>query len=255
MAKMTDPIRPVVDIIGDSHTMFFKADFNSVRRMGVNTRLAFVPRVQQVNAASLTGVRRYASTLRLKELIETTAANASHLIIALGQVDLELGFYYRQAVKGEEWAPADYIEFLAEIYAGLLDGIRGAPCKVALKGVNLTVLSTPLFSRKYLSRILTEKAPEEREAAEKKLRELVLNERQQNGFHLDFNRRINALADQFGIRYFDINEKIAERGPAGRIRQPMRLATGHQPIRFDHHLAPTIHVHRVHLDAVQTVFL
>lgn len=255
MTKTTDPVRPVVDIIGDSHTMFFMADFNSVRRMGINRRLAFVPRVQQINAASLTGVRKYASTLRLKELIETTAIDASHLIIALGQVDLELGFYYRQVVKGEEWTTADYIAFLAEIYAGLLEGIKDAPCQVALKGVNLTVLSTSLFSRKYLSRILTEKTPDDRKAAEQKLSELMLTEREQNKFHLDFNHRITALADQFGIRYFDINDKIAERGPAGRIRQPMRLATSHQPIRFDHHLAPTIHVHRVHLDAVQTVFL
>src|SRR5690606_15775642 len=123
----------------------------AARRMGINRRLRFSPRVKQVNGASLTGVRKYASTLRLKEIIEAKVKTSSHLVVSLGQVDLELGYYYRQVVKGELWTAADYIEFLVDIYKGLLDGIGVSECQVALKGANLTVLSTPLFTKRYLS--------------------------------------------------------------------------------------------------------
>ncbi|MGA0616920.1 hypothetical protein [Paracoccus sp. KR1-242] len=251
---MAENLRQVVDIVGDSHTMFFKSDLRILRRIGVNRAIRYMPRVQQVNGASLTGVRKYASTLRLKEIIEEKAKTSSHMVVSLGQVDLELGFYYRQVVKGETWQPADYVEFLADIYKGLLEGIGGTGCQVALKGVNLTVLSTRLFSKRYLSRILTEKSPDTRAEAEAKLTGLMLGEPAQNAFHLAFNARIAGLAAEHGARYFDINDRVAARNPRGVILQPMRLATAHQPIAFDHHLAPTIHVHRAHFDALQAVF-
>ncbi len=254
MVESTVQGRYVVDIVGDSHTVFFKVDMQAARRMGINRPLRFSPRVKQVNGASLTGVRKYASTLRLKEIIEAKAKTASHLVVSLGQVDLELGYYYRQVVKGEAWSPADYIDFLADIYKGLIGGIGGSDCRLALKGVNLTVLSTPLFTKRYLSRILTEKSPEDQDEAEQKLAGLVLGEKAQNAFHLAFNARLEELARACGVRSFDINDRIAARGPRGQIAVPIRLAVEHQPMAFDHHLAPTIHVHRAHIDALQAVF-
>lgn len=252
---MARPRLPSIDIIGDSHTVFFGAKkvAAATARMWLSGA-PFHTRVHLLQGASLTGVRAYSSSLQIREKIDAVVKTADRLVLALGQVDLELGFYYKQVIKKETWTPDGYVAYLTDIYRTFLETSDFGPCTLALKGVNLTVLSTPHFARAYVGRIITEGKPDDIGQAQAALDAAMLNERDQNDLHLSFNANVALLAKQFGLGYFDLTSRLSARDDGGSPVMPAVLDRAHQPMKADHHLLSSIAVYRHHYEALQQTF-
>lgn len=246
---------PAIDIIGDSHTAFFgaKKAYVAAARMGLSAA-RFHTRVHLLHGASLTGVRAYSSTLQIREKIDAVVKTADRLVLALGQVDLEAGFYYKRLIKKEAWSSDEYVSYLIDIYRTFLSTSNFGGCDLALKGVNLTVLSTPLFAKNYVSRLITEGNPKNLDDARAALDAAMLGERAQNDLHLSFNAAVSKLADDFDLRYFDLTDRLAARDDRGLPVTPVVLDRAHQPMKADHHLLPSVAVYRHHYEKLRDTF-
>ncbi len=245
---------PEITVLGDSHSAFFFPTPFFAGRCGYPFPLPYRVTGRAIPAASLAGFRPGVSTLRVKETIAEALPQTRHLVLAFGQVDLELGYYYRLAVKQEKTNPADYVDWLIGIYRSFMATLGTGDCAVALKGVNLTALTPKPFAVRYVSRIVMEGKSIEQAAADAMIAPHILSEAEQNRMHLAFNRKIAALAQELGHRYFDLNDHISD-GPAQALAAvPPRLADQFKTGFFDHHLADTVVVRRMHYEAVGRVF-
>lgn len=245
----------IVNVIGDSHTKYFNLKKRSTAdRMRLSDPLPFSMRAEVLHGASLTGLRSYSSTMKVRERIDATAATSKRLCLSVGQVDLELGYYFRQVIKGETWSPESYVDYLLSIYKKFLSELSLGSCDLSIKGVNLSVLSTRAFAASYVSRILTENIPEKSEAAREKMFSSLLNERAQNDMHILFNDQVRELCSQKGHRYFDVNDYLAAKDAKGAVKVPATLDGALQPMKMDHHVVSTVEVFRQHYFAIGKAF-
>lgn len=239
-----------IRVMGDLHARYLVRAGKAQRRMllqraGVDTNRYSIGG-DALAAASVAGFRPRSSTLDTKERIRAVIPETDVLGLAFGQVDLELGYYYRRIIKGEDIAPEGFVGWLLDIYRAFVEDLPIAPERIVFKGVNLTVFQVPDFSLEYISRIVMQEGDPEVEDRIAALRGALLSEREQNAMHLDFNRRLAALAERMGAGYFDINDAIAARGPDGVRRPELGIDPAHAPGGFDHHLSDSLEIRRLH---------
>lgn len=246
---------------GDSHAKFFLTKPLVLDRTGFADEI-FIS-CAFIRAASIAGFRPRAGRLGVKKKIargidrerarraQEGAPGAVAVILAFGQVDLELGYYYRRLVKGEDISPGDYVEWLIGIYEDFLSGLVAPDLRVLLKGVNLTVLDHRRFAIRYIGKIIAQGRAEGATVARDRLAACWLGEDGQNEMHLAFNRHLAATADRLGCGYFDLNDEIAA-APAMRSTPP-RVADRFKPDRNDHHLVPSIETRKLHLGKVKAL--
>lgn len=245
--------RPKITVFGDSHSAFFFPTPFFAGRCGYGVPLPYGVTGKSIAAASLAGFRPGVTTLKVKETITEALPAAERMVLAFGQVDLELGYYYRLAVKKEAISPESYVDWLIGIYRDFLAGLATGGCRVALKGVNLTALTPKLFAVRYVSRIVMEGKKIDQSVADDMVAPHILSEPEQNRMHLAFNHRLAALAAELGHGYFDINDRLSE-GPAQALAGATpRLADQFKTGFFDHHLADTVVVRRIHYEALGRV--
>ena len=132
-------------IFGDSHSRYFFPLKFGYERAGLNRNKSVIAG-EFIRAASLAGFRPGRSTLDTRLKIEAAMPACTHLVLGFGQVDLELGYYYRRVVKGEDITRPGYVAWLIEIYRTFLSELDLSGKQVALKGVNLSVLSSTGFT-------------------------------------------------------------------------------------------------------------
>lgn len=252
--------RPFAHVFGCSHSAYFHSADLVLKRL---RSVMDVPRVagEAIQAASVMGFRPQASTLDTKAIVSRAAAEADRLVLAFGQVDLELGYYYRRVIKREEIDPVRFIEDLVGHYAGFIETLPVSRERIAVKGVNLTVLEDREFTFKYTRRIIFDeksgsapKTKRARHAMRVALKQALLPTDVQNAMHLAYNSLLADWAAGAGVRYFDINHAIARRD-AGGLRNPeLGLDPDFAPAGFDHHIADTIGIRALHLRAMQAAF-
>lgn len=238
-----------VHVFGDSHSrFFFPTPDCGLKRLGIDKSGLSISG-EAISAASLAGFRPKSSTLGVREKVVAQVARAPNLVLAFGQVDLELGYYYRMVVKNDSSIePVSYVSWLIDLYRDFIVGIDFGKTRVALKGVNLTVLKDPAFNLRYISRIISKGEQSEHHRAA--LKACMLTEERQNRMAVDFNRKLLALATELGLAYFDINDLIQDQ----RSVTP-KIAECHCPAAFDHHLADTLFIRRAHILRMKSVLL
>ena len=240
-----------IHVFGDSHSEFFFSAPFFVGRMRLKAPLGYRVVGRSIHASSVAGFRPGKSTLRVKEVIWDALPEAQRMVLAFGQVDLELGYYYRLAIKGEDTSPDDYARWLAKIYEEFLeDLLRDTSCDIALKGVNLTCLAPEPFAARYVARIVTEELKMTPDKAVETISPFILSENAQNRMHINFNAQLRQIAQKRGIRYFDLNSGLANEAIPGLSRDVPSLSDHFRPAKFDHHLADTISVRRMHYEAL-----
>lgn len=238
----------VLRVYGDSHARYF---LNSNRflygRLGIGPDLPTIDG-QAIQAASVAGFRPGKSSLNTKEIIQGGIDGADLIVLAFGQVDLELGYYYRKVVKREAGLdPASYPQWLAGIYFDFVDSLGVPPERLAIKGVNLTVLTERTFTERYARRIVLKEGEEK--GQRRALREAILSEAEQNAMSLSYNALLRKECEAREIRYFDINASIA-RHEDGEIAG---IASRYCPAGLDHHLVDSLDVRRYHIDALASL--
>src|SRR5699024_2661525 len=243
---------PTIVTIGDSHSKFFGPPKYFAGRAGLRTPLRYTIEPNPISAASVAGFRPGVSTLDVKTKVHQALTGASMAILSFGQVDLELGLYYRRAVKGEEWEAEQYAAWLAEIYANFLDSLDLSGTRIAVKGVNLTALRPRQFAIRYISRIVTKDEGQTQAERNASVAPHMLSEPEQNRLHLSFNDKVRIAAEARGFGYFDLVRETSEEADTGSVTP--RLGENFLTAAFDHHLADTIPVRRMHYEAAGKVF-
>ncbi|MEB3421088.1 hypothetical protein ACFSDD_23645 [Salipiger marinus] len=241
-------------VFGDSHSHHILPKAGSMSdRIGIN-RKYFSIVGQAIPAASIAGFRPKASTLKTKEIIRAALPNVKHLVLGFGQVDLELGYYYRKVVKNDtDLTPGEYVDWLSGIYLEFIKSLNFPGDHLAIKGCHLTVLSHRNFTRKYVQRIIKtgDSSEEDVELFSSRLDSHILGERQMNKMLMDFNERMR-LESQAGLfRYFDINNAVGyQKTPSS----PRSLKPQFAPAIFDHHLADSLGLRRIYARSLLRVF-
>jgi hypothetical protein len=175
------------------------------------------------------------------------------MVLAFGQVDLELGYYFRKVIKAENITPTDYVDWLIDIYTAFIADLKFSSEHLAVKGVNLTVLGDPTFTHHYVKRIITERQGDHafQNAA---LTEVLLSESQQNSMHLDFNRKLKRLTATIGAKYFDLIEETSKLNRGGNPDPTCGLDILWAPSKTDHHLVDSLATRKLHLRKLSDTF-
>lgn len=244
-----------ITVFGDSHSaLFFETPFYA-GRLRLKWPLRYRVIGEPIPAASVAGFRPGDSKMMVKDKILASLPESERMILAFGQVDLELGYYYRLAVKGEIITPQSYVEWLLGIYADFVGRLNvSASCQVALKGVNATALSPRPFAARYVSRIVMEGTKMGPDEADRLVEPYLLSEDSQNAMHFQFNRGLADFAGKMGWRYFDLIAQTCSGAIPGISSEPPRLADEFRTGRFDHHLADTVMVRRLHYEVAGRIF-
>lgn len=247
-------VSPRVVVLGDSHSrLFFPTQFFA-GRCGYHDPLPAKVVGKSISAASLAGFRPGVSTLQVKETIADWLREAQRMALAFGQVDLELGYYYRKVVKEEDTDPERYVSWLLSIYSDFLKTLDFSRCDLALKGVNLTALTPKEFSAQYVSRIITEsKGVSPRESA-RMIDPYILSENDQNEMHLSFNSGLARVAHSVGARYFDLNDALSGTGHPDLSVASATLTDYFKTGAFDHHVVDSVVTRRVHFEGLLKAF-
>lgn len=250
--ETAEPVR--IHVFGDSHSRHLLPNGAVMaERLGIRGKKLTIEG-EAIIASSIAGFRPKASTLQTKEIIRAALPQAQYLMLGFGQVDLELGYYYRRVIKEDQTlTPESYVPWLIDIYMEFIASMDFPAERLAVKGCHLTVFSNRRFTTRYLKRIITgEKIPEDQHAAyAKRLDAEVLGEARTNAMLMEFNAQLMARAAEGKFRYFDINEEIGMRPkPSG----PAVLRPGFAPSAFDHHLVDSLALRRAYLRALLKSF-
>lgn len=243
-----------ITVFGCSHSVYFHASPFYYGRMGFAFPTPYHVVGKVIGAASVAGFRPGVSTLSVRQTILDALPQTERLILAFGQVDLELGYYYRLVIKQDSLTRDDYVAWLLGIYRAFLHELPLDDCSLGLKGVNLTALSPKGYAARYVSRIITENGSMGQGEAEKLLLPIILSEDEQNEMSLAFNRGLAIIAAEMGARYFDLNDRISNGNITGISAVPARLHDMHRVAGLDHHLADTVEVRKMHFEAAGKVF-
>lgn len=240
---------PAIHVFGDSHARFFFRSAFYIGRLNLPLPLRYEIHGKTIPASSVAGFRPGDRKLDVKDTIRAALPTAERMILAFGQVDLELGYYYRLAIKGETLTPESYVQWLLGIYRDFLDSLDLGDTQVALKGANLTALSPKPFALNYVLRIIESEDRQDTQAAKDRLRPLILSEDDQNAMHLEFNAGLQRIAHAQGHSYFDL-----VRETKGPHKAAPRLADRFRTAEFDHHLVDSVAVRRMHYIAAGQAF-
>ena len=103
----------MIKIYGDSHSRIFKKI--KLNRFKLN--------VENVSGASLIGLPKSNSKLKLRSKIITYLKNnkPDFLILKFGQVDIDLGYYYRIVVKNQSIIKREYVNNLVIKYINFIN--------------------------------------------------------------------------------------------------------------------------------------
>ncbi len=238
-----------VCVFGDSHSVYFGATPQLIHMKPEYNALDL--KLEVIQGATVKGLGKRVATLNTLAKIDDSIHKYSPdiVVLAFGQVDVELGYYYVTVVKGEEISPESYIKSLTDTYLKFIQEKSQGKYLLVVKGINPPVLS--FFKTKaltYTNRIITENIEDESE--QRRLFEsLKINfpddtARLRN--HLFFNTLIEEHAQRYGFDYYDINRYLIEPG-TNHVKLSLI------PSAFDHHIADTLEVRMQYLDGILNV--
>ncbi|MCA0045043.1 hypothetical protein [Celeribacter litoreus] len=244
---MSDDI-PRIHVLGDSHSRYFLPLNRFPDRVYDPSNAKWKIWGKEIQGASVSGFRPQQSKLNVEQDVTAAAKTEKRLLLTFGQVDLELGYYYRLIVKKEPIKRDTYVVWLADIYQKFLETLLTEDCELAVKGVNMTVLAPKSFTARYVSRIVTDRQAMRPRFANRIVEPVLLSEHEQNEMHFMFNECVAKFCKTLGIGYFDLNDDLRSE------TDPLVISDAFRPSIFDHHLADSIQVRRLHYQAAGKIF-
>lgn len=232
-------------VFGDSHSVYFTLnnELKSINESfrGVNIKLV------SMTGSTISGFGKRQSTLNSREFFsqELAAFKPDFICFALGQVDIELGFYYRKIIKKEDLSIHEYVGSLVSTYLKSVKEVQEEfdipdEC-ICFKGINISVLTNSRDKAvDYTSRIINENV----EDADLKIlyqKELRVNfpsnlERYKN--HISFNESLkSSIYNKY--KYFDINDVITDSSTLGACRLECI------PSKKDHHILDSLFIRQL----------
>ncbi|MAG87374.1 MAG: hypothetical protein CMB97_08430 [Flavobacteriaceae bacterium] len=232
-------------VIGDSHSKYFNIT-PELRDCSPNTRGLSI-RVIPISGATITGFGRRSSSLdsygTLVSQIEEFSPD--HVCFAFGQVDIELGYYYRKVFKDDTVNYTDFIQDLVKNYINrTLDFVESHPkMSITFKGINLSTLTESRNKAiNYTSRIISENISdqEQKKYASQKLKALLASNLERNAAHLYFNQTLEKECENYNFGYFDVVSETSD-------LTSLTVNKFHIPSTDDHHLVDSLYIREIHI--------
>ncbi|MCG7577214.1 MULTISPECIES: hypothetical protein [unclassified Halomonas] len=234
-------------VFGDSHTTYFNIT-ESMR--GVDSNLRGVNSiVKTIGGSTISGFGKRESTLNTLHAYKKAYElyKPDYIVFALGQVDLELGYYYRWFVKQEK---PDFNEYITGLASSLVAEVSSIAeiydlnlSQLLFKGVNLSVLTYDrALAVKYTTGIIAENLENvsQVEGVKKEMLSYFPSNLERRNMHLRFNDLIKSTAIKAGMKYFDINEEITD-------ESSLHVRREFVPAKYDHHLVDSLDVRLIHV--------
>lgn len=241
-------------IIGDSHCGYF--DIPEEIRSSNNNFRGVHNHVLSIPGATINGFGKRNSTLNVNEKITNKyeSLNPNYLCFALGQVDIELGFFYKTLIKNEEIRFPEFAKKTVDTYIkSIVDFSKNQehPLEnICVKGVNLPAL---VYNRakcvNYTLKIITENIIKIEDINEhkKNLQKHLPSSLELNRNHILFNNELKNSALEYGIKYFDINTQISDK-KSGLLHKKF------VPSKYDHHIIDSLYVKELHINSLIKAF-
>jgi|GEM_PF-2481846 len=190
-------------IIGDSHVACLFGDERAFRHSGMDAEVVFI------GGATITGFGRRESTLatyrRVNHYIKTF--KPSNIVFKFGQVDVDLGWYYRRVVDDQPDNPASHFQTIIDRY---VESILGLPShtRQVVCGINLPSVPSPEQAAEYTSRIITENITDDAlyTVYRSKLIRILPSIERRTEMTLEFNRQLKEKCTRSALDYFDYTD-------------------------------------------------
>jgi hypothetical protein len=241
---------------GDSHSKLL-AITNELKEINPHYK-GISSEVISLSGATISGFGKRHSTLNASQLFldKVDKIQPDVLCFALGQVDIELGYYYRRVIKGNN---VEFKVFSIELLERYIENIKLVTEKlgyskerVIFKGVNLPVLSNSRAKAiNYTSKIITENVEnsEERAMFREKLSKMFPSNLERAYYHIAFNESLKKYAQEVGMKYFDINSFVEDE------HNKCTVDLKYIPAGDDHHLVDSLYMRIIHINALlHTIF-
>ena len=174
-----------------------------------------IPLIFSRPGSTIAGFGKRKSALNTFSKIQETvkSINPSTIVLKFGQVDVDLGFYYRLFVKGEEIKnPQEFFDKIIEDYVDKISLIE-VPEKFVC-GINMPTIIDKSMAIKYTSKVIAETP------AGESRKELSFMDVQQKfpsyetrfKISLTFNEILRQKCAERGLPYFDFTEEFCTSG-------------------------------------------
>lgn len=188
-----------IAIFGDSHSEYFRQnDFYT--RQGIKTDVFLYP------GATVVGLGRRTSTLGVDLKVSEVIAKARHdyYVFKFGQVDIELGFYYRLLFKDENLKFASFVEDVVAAYRDYLLVLPLPRDKIIVHLLNVPTLRHQGAAVQYTSRVIQENTtPDQVKVLNQRLAAVLPDFVERTRRILLFNRRLKAVFPPLSIAVAD----------------------------------------------------
>lgn len=234
-----------IKVFGDSHSKYFNVNRQLTR---VNPNIAgHQVAVEIFKGATVGGFGKRESTLNVKEFISNNYLenDVDFYIFNFGQVDLELGYFYKRYIKKES---VNFSEFVMAQSSTLINWIVGNMDveKCIVKGVNVPVLCFDQNKAiNYTKRIITENLTDSNSIDEAldNMKKTFPNDLERTQMALRYNQGLENQCANAGLKYFDINSSLVD-----RVRKVVQ--SKYIPASLDHHLVDSVEVRSLHVNAL-----
>ena len=197
-----------ISIFGDSHSDIFE----KINIENINFH------VNSISGGTLTGLPKRISTLNIQnQIINHIKINVPQfLILKFGQVDIDLGYYYKKIIKEETINKQDYIKSLINCYDDFIINIQKYinKDKIVIWGINPPSLIDKDDCIKYTSRIIFENIEESlQDTYIEKLKIITEDIKSRTEFSYDFNYELRKYCKDNNIKYVEVfNELLTSEG-------------------------------------------
>jgi len=235
----------MIKIFGDSHSVYFQNIHHTFDNSKIHDQRI---ETYMTPGASIKGIgKRRNSSLNLQEKLLNTIEDGDLIVLVFGQVDIELGLYYRQAVQQINETSDDFIKSCIESYEYLLNVLKDHFPKsiIFIKGINMPVLIDQQKALRYTKRIITENISDkiQIQKATQRLRKKLPTIIERIKISLQFNDYLEQLALKKDIYYFSVNDLICHSN--------MMVQDAYIPTGFNHHIIDSIEVRRIHYKSLK----
>ena len=233
-------------VFGDSHTVYF-GDARQVLGYDSNYKKLDID-CNVKHGAAIAGFGKRQSTTNVKQKILEILKTNSHdyLLLNFGQVDVELGLFYRKFIKKENLSFKTHCENIIRIYIEFIQSLPFDNNNILVKGINLPVLC---YSKSkwldYINRIITENIvdPNEVTLISREMENFYLCDHDRTSMALLFNERLKSELSKIKVEYGDINKDLLDESTG-------LISTNFIPCKMDHHLVDSVGVRNYHWNLV-----
>lgn len=234
-----------IKVFGDSHSKYFHVNRQLTR---INPNIAgHQIGVEIFKGATVGGFGKRESTLNVKEFINKNYLenDIDFYIFNFGQVDLELGYFYKRYIKKESIKFSDFITAQASTLVSWILGNMDVE-KCVVKGVNVPVLCFDQNKAiNYTKRIITENLIDSKSIDEalSDMKKTFPNDLERTQMALRYNHELASQCKNAGLMYFDINHALVD-------TDSKVVQSKYMPASLDHHLVDSVEVRALHINTL-----